>query len=282
MAITQIRGAQLHYEIIGTTGPWVALTPGGRNGMANVRSLAQRVAAHGYRVLIHDRRNCGAADLLLDGEEPEHAVWAEDLHALLGQLDALPAHVGGGSSGCRMALVFALRHPEAVRSLLLWRVTGGSFAAQRLARRYYRDYIEAARAGGMAAVCESEHFRERIAVRPDHRARLLATDVERFIAAMRHWQQGFLDDATLPVLGATEAQLRRIAKPACIFPGNDKTHPRSRGRLLHELIAGSELYELTDRDWDLDVSPPEEAAGLEPMMAQRMVDFLRRHEAATN
>ena len=53
-----------------------------------------------------------------------------------------------------------------MRGLLLWRVTGGRVAAERLARQYYSEYIELAQRGGMAAVCESEYFRERIAAGP--------------------------------------------------------------------------------------------------------------------
>jgi pimeloyl-ACP methyl ester carboxylesterase len=49
---------------------------------------------------------------------------------------------GGSSSGCRLALLLARRHPAAVRGLLLWRVTGGPYAAERLARNYYTQYID--------------------------------------------------------------------------------------------------------------------------------------------
>ena len=48
---------------------------------------------------------------------------------------ALPACVGGRSSGCRLSLMFALRYPQAVRGLRLWRITGGPYAAERLAAR---------------------------------------------------------------------------------------------------------------------------------------------------
>ena len=51
-----------------------------------------------------------------------------------------------------MSLAFALRYPQAVRGLLLWRVTGGVFAAQRLAREYYGQYIAALQAGGYAYI----------------------------------------------------------------------------------------------------------------------------------
>src|SRR5262249_28248930 len=126
MAFTKIRGANIHYEVLGERGPWVALSPGGRRGLDGVQSLGERIAAAGYRVLLHDRRNCGESDVVIDGEDAEFEIWADDLYELLGQHDARPAFAGGSSSGCRLALLLALRHPDAVRGLLLWRVTGGA------------------------------------------------------------------------------------------------------------------------------------------------------------
>ena len=68
--------------------------------------------------------------------------------------------VGGSSAGARLAILFALRHPKALRGLLLWRLTGGQQAVDRLAENYYGKFIKIARAGGMQAVRESEHFAE--------------------------------------------------------------------------------------------------------------------------
>ena len=59
MPTLQIRNAHINYELLGDKGPWVALSPGGRRPLEGVKHLAERVAAKGYRVLIHDRRNCG-------------------------------------------------------------------------------------------------------------------------------------------------------------------------------------------------------------------------------
>src|SRR6202035_3965910 len=162
MPVANIRGVDLHYEILGERGPFVALQPGGRRAGAAVKSLGQKIAEAGYRVVIYDRRNTGASTVAIEGDS-ENDVWADDLHALLGQLDALPAYIGGSSSGCRLALVLALRPPAAVRGLLLWRVTGGAHAAGHLANQYYSSHIEAAKQGGMTAVCAMEHWREVIA-----------------------------------------------------------------------------------------------------------------------
>jgi pimeloyl-ACP methyl ester carboxylesterase len=282
MPYATIRHIQIHYEIIGTGGPWIALAPGGRRGMEGVASLAQRLAAEGYRVLIHDRRNCGASEVSVEGEGSEYEVWADDLHALLQQLKAAPAFVGGSSSGCRLGILLALRHPEAVRGLLLWRVTGGGLAARRLAEKYYGEYIRAAQSGGMAAVCDTEHFRERIAERAANRDCLMRMKPERFIANMTRWNDYFVAGADLPIIGATEAQLRTITAPACIIPGNDNTHPARAAAQLDALLSRSELHTVIAKHYDVDVSPRDEWDAKEDEVARIFVDFLRRSTAATH
>lgn len=278
MPQARIRGATIVYEVLGRDGPWLALSPGGRRGLEDVRSLAERVAKGGFRVLIHDRRNCGASDLVLEGAESEYEIWADDLHALLSELGALPAWAGGRSSGCRMSLLFALRHPEAVRGLLLAAVTGGAFACERLAENYYGQYIKAAEAGGMAAVCETEHFRERIAANPANRARLMGMDVKRFIASMARWREPFATGATLPMIGATEADLRSVRVPTLVVPGNDKTHNRATGERVGRLIPGAETHILLPADKDVDLAH-EDWEAKEGELAQLMIDFMRRNGA---
>ena len=184
MAEAVVRGVHINYEVIGASGPWIALTPGSRRSYAELRGLSAAIASTGYRVLLHDRRNCGASDVAFDGSGSEHEVWADDLHELARQLDALPLFVGGSSAGARLAVLFALRHPKALRGLLLWRLTGGQHAVDRLAENYYGKFIKIARAGGMPAVCESEHFAECIKARPANREHLMRTDVDEFIKVM--------------------------------------------------------------------------------------------------
>src|SRR5215471_13512595 len=181
MPIATVRGADINYEVLGERGPWVALQPGGRRALAGVKSLGEKIAEAGCHVLVYDRRNCGASSVSFDGGSSENEIWAEDLHVLLSQLDALPAYIGGSSSGCRLALLLALRHSADVRGLLLWRVTGGAYAARRLVQNYYTQFIEAVEQGGMEAVCRTEHFAELIASNPANRERLTSMDVERFI-----------------------------------------------------------------------------------------------------
>jgi len=276
MPLAKVRGVNINYKVVGQHGPWVALSPGARRGLDRVEPLAGLLADAGHRVLIHDRRNCGSSDVVIDGEDSEYEIWADDLHELLSQLDALPAIIGGSSSGCRLSLLFALRHSEAVRGLLLWRVTGGRFAAEHLAERYYGQHIKAAKQHGMAAICEGEDFKERIEVRPEHRDMLMKMDPERFIVVMSHWREYFIRGADLPVIGATEESLASITVPACIVPGNDLIHPRHIGENLSHLLPKGELYHLMDKQYDVDLSPHEEWDEKAGEMAAAFADFMKR------
>ena len=276
MTTTRINGVTLNYQVHGDRGPWVALSPGGRRPLDAVGSLARRIAASGYRVLIQDRRNCGASEVSIGSAGAEHEIWASDLHAHLKELDALPAFVGGSSSGCRMAIEFALRYPQAVRGLLLWRVTGGHYAVGRLTEKYYGEYIRAAQQGGMAAVCETDHFRELIAARPENRETLMSMDAARFVDAMSAWDRQFRTGADQPVIGASEAQLKSIAVPACVVPGNDRTHPGAVGATLARLIPHADLHPLMGDDLDVDADAPENWDAKEGALAEILVGCLKR------
>jgi pimeloyl-ACP methyl ester carboxylesterase len=280
MPIVNVNGVNINYEIIGDSGPWIALSPGGRREMSNVRALAEKMAAEGYRVFIHDRRNCGKSDVSFDARQSEYEVWADDLHALLKHFDALPAIIGGGSSGGRLAMLFALRYPRDTSALLLWRVTGGPFAADRLAEQYYSQYIRLAEQGGMDAVAKSEHFAERIAQNPANREKLLELDADTFIGVMRAWREHFNKGAELPVIGATECDLNSIRVPTIIIPGNDRTHSHATGAAAHRMIQGSELYDLWPGDLDIDLFPAEDWASREAEQAAVFARFLARVKAA--
>lgn len=257
MPIADVNGIHVPYQVIGETGGWIALSPGGRRGMDELVPLAGRIAAKGYRVLIHDRRNCGAGELAFDDQRPEFEIWADDLYALMQHLNATPAIVGGFSSGCRMSLLLAFKHPEAVRALLLMRITGGAFAARRLAAKYYTDYIERVEKGGMEALLRDAHFRALIAANPSNLARLQQFDAAAFLRIMKTWRADLEAGAAQPVLGATKAQLKSLTMPTCVIPGTDRTHPIEVGEQVHRLIAGSTWMPMQLKQQDADFIPME-------------------------
>jgi pimeloyl-ACP methyl ester carboxylesterase len=276
MPIAKLRGVALNYEILGDSGPFVALQPGGRRAGSSLRSLGQKIAEAGNRVILYDRRNTGASSIAIDGES-ENQEWADDLYALLREIDAEPAFVGGSSSGCRLALLLALQHPDSVRGLLLWRVTGGAHAAGHLTNQYYTSHIEAARRGGMAAVCQLDHWSEMIGINRQARDALMAFQPDDFVARMERWRQAFQAGADHPVIGLSPAELRSLTMPACIAPGMDPVHPLPAGQAAHRLMPNAEYAEVVTEtratldeafaDWD----------AREGLLAARFIDFLRRH-----
>ena len=213
MARRLVRGVDLEIKVLGNDGPWVALTPGGRRSHAEIVRVAEGIAAQGFRVLLHDRRNTGASEIRIAGEGSEEEIWADDLADLLAQVGAERAFLGGFSSGSRLSMLVALRHPARVRGLLLCRVTGGPTAAARLPENYYGQFIRTAETGGMEAVLATEQYSERIAANPDNRARLLAMNPADYIGTMRRWQALFVAGANHPVMGVTPAELASIRVP---------------------------------------------------------------------
>ena len=274
MPFLNIRGVNLHYRVFGKRGPWLALITGGRRGFNEFIPLAEKIAAHGIRVLLHDRRNTGASDVVIDGKEGEEEIWTDDLYELLGRLEARPAVVGGASSGARTSIITYLRHPDAVRALFLMRLTGGEFAAGRLPEMYYGQFIRAAREGGMAAVCATEQYRERIAANPANRERLMRMDPQRYIEVMSRWLAIFTRGPVAPMYGVTEAELRSIRIPTVVIPGNDKTHSLACGRAIQRLIPGSRLFELPLEDRDVPLIPFSDWAPHEAAIARACADFI--------
>lgn len=285
MPAATISGVTLNYEVLGDDGPWVVLIPGGRRELDGMRVLGAGLAEAGYRVLLHDRRNCGASDVVIGGDGSEQEIWADDAVELARHVGAERAYFGGSSAGCRVSLLVALRHPEAVEGLLLFWVTGGHHAAESLGRNYYTQFIELAEQGGMAAVCASPFFAARIEQQPANGERLMALDPAVFIEVMARWRQFFTDGADLPVIGATEEQLRGIDVPTCIVPGNDQTHPYHVGERLHGILPDSEIHALyDDAGWESRENAPLDERGLDTQ--RRLIpictDFLSRVTAVAS
>jgi pimeloyl-ACP methyl ester carboxylesterase len=284
MPFAHIRGVDINYEVLGDRGPWVVLTTGGRYGMVGVHRLGELLGEAGYRAIVYDRRNCGSSSVSIEGEEPsEQEIWAEDLYALIQHLGASPAYVVGASAGSRTSLIMALKHPEAVRALLLYWVTGGPIAAERLGYNYAGQYVEAAERGGMAAVCETPHFAERIALNPKVRDYLMGLDPKVFIATMNRWWQYFKDDGGRPVIGVSDEDMASIKLPMIVTPGSDDVHRYASAEYLHARVPHSEWYDVytqeehADRvnNWKID----DFIADQQERMAPKYIEYLNQMEA---
>ena len=225
MPIAHVRGVALNYEILGDSGPFVALQPGGRRAGSALRSLASKIAEAGNRVVIYDRRNTGASTIAIDGES-ENQEWADDLHELLREIDARPAFVGGSSSGCRLALLLALQHkrggarPVAVAGDR--RRARGRASDEPVLHLAYRGGAAGRHGGGLQARSLERGDRDQPA---GARCADGARSARTFIGRMNRWRQGFQAGSEHPVIGLSPAELRSMTMPACIVPGMDPVHP---------------------------------------------------------
>ena len=276
MPVVEVRGLKINYEIIGDSGPWFALMPGGRRRYQEILPLAKKIALEGFRVVLHDRRNTGASEISLTADQTEETVWADDLHELLTQLGALPAFIGGSSSGARTSILFCLRNAKDIKGLLLMRVTGGAFAVNRLSENYYGQYIREAKAGGMSRVCQTEAYRERIEANPANEKTLMDIEPKEFVSIMSRLRELFVAGGELPVLGVSEKELKSISTPTIIIPGNDKTHALYTAKIAHEMIPNSQLHQLPTPYQDVDIIPFGDWEQFEPEITKVFTDFMRR------
>jgi pimeloyl-ACP methyl ester carboxylesterase len=281
MPTAKVRGVNIFYQVIGDRGPWVALITGGRRGHDEFVPLATKLANAGYRVVLHDRRNTGRSDVLIEGDVAEEILWLDDLHELMKQLNALPCFVGGSSAGARTAMRFYVRFRNDVRGLLLMRVTGGAFAANRLPEMYYGQFIKEAQKGGMAAVAATEQYQERIAVNPQTRDRLMAMDPKQYVKVMQNWMEQFIASTKTEVFGMTDADLASISVPTIVIPGNDQTHASANGKLAASRIPGAVLHQLPITDQEVPLINYTEWAPYEEEIARVFVETMRRAERRT-
>jgi pimeloyl-ACP methyl ester carboxylesterase len=289
MPYARINDVNLYYEEYGSD-PAVILTPGGRVDHNGLRPIAALLSPH-CRVILHDRRNCGRSDVIIGGDLSEQHLWAEEMAGLLKQISAVPAYAAGGSAGSRTSLALAVRHPEVVKGVFVWEVSGGPRSGELMAHGYYGQYIEAAERGGMAAVAETEFFAQRIKDNPSNRERLMSMDVPTFCSVMRRWQEAFA--APNPVTDLTEEQLKTIKCPVVLFEGNtpDEVHHKSAAEKAHRLVPNSELRPSawTEEEWDVIGQHDHTFPGITAtnrysmkatFYAAQLLEFIARVEAA--
>jgi hypothetical protein len=164
-----------------------------------------------------------------------------------------------------------------VRGLLLLRVTGGPFAAGRLPENYYGQFIRAARQGGMAAVCATEQYQERIKANPRNADYLKTLSPETFIEVMSRWNAIFESGGHHPVMGVSAQELGSLQVPAIVVPGNDKTHASASGLAAHRMIPGAELHRLPIEDQDVPLIPFPDWAPYEDEIADALTTFIAKH-----
>ncbi|MBO0864031.1 MAG: alpha/beta hydrolase, partial [Mycobacterium sp.] len=182
MSSIEVNGGNVVYEILGTSGDLIVLTPGGRfsKEIPGLRPLADAFVDGGYRVLLWDRPNCGASDVQFYGQSESH-MRAETLHGLLTKLGLEPCIIAGGSGGARDSILTTMLYPELVTKLVVWNIVGGIYGTFVLGSYYVVPSILAARGTGMQGVMKVPEWRERIEENPNNKERFLEFDRDEFL-----------------------------------------------------------------------------------------------------
>lgn len=113
----RVRNVELHYVEQGSGEPLILL----HGGQGDYRAWEPQMAAlsPNFRVISYSRRYHFPNHNLLTATNHSAYVEAEDLAAVIKALGLGRVHLVGTSIGAATALVFALKHPEMVRSLVL-------------------------------------------------------------------------------------------------------------------------------------------------------------------
>jgi pimeloyl-ACP methyl ester carboxylesterase len=180
----------------------------------------------GYRAVALDNRGHGRSAKLYEAGDYGAAIMAGDVLRLLDHLGIAQAHVIGYSMGARIAAVFALRHPDRVRSL----VFGGLGANMVRAM---------AGTGPIAHALLAPHIDD--VINPTARtfrafAEQTRSDLKALAACVRQIRE--------PV---AEADIRELRVPVLVAVGTqDVIAGPPEG--LAQLIPGAEAFEIEGRD----------------------------------
>jgi len=250
--VLEIHGGNVVYEILGETGEFIALTPGGRfsKDIPGLRPLAEQLVKGGYRVLLWDRPNCGKSDLQFYGQSESH-MRADTLHQLITGLGIGPCVIAGGSGGARDSILTTILHPEIVTKLVTWNIVGGVYGSFVLGSYYIVPSIQAVRGLGIKGLLGVSEWQERIAENPANKDRILAMDADGFLKVMLRWLNAFVPKPGQAIPGVDDALFDDIRVPTLIIRGgeNDWDHPKRTSLEVSCLIKGSRLI---DPPWPED------------------------------
>src|SRR5215475_3979152 len=281
MASAIIDGIATRYEVLGSGPPLLMYAPGGFN--ATIETWRQQGVYAKIKLLDHlpkkytcimfDRRECGES-----GGRVERVTWAHFVQqgkGLLDHLNIARAHLMGGCMGCCPVMAFAVQHPEAVLSMILYWPVGG--ARYRInAHQRFAEHLAFVQQHGLDAVVkvvsqEGKPFNADARGGPwasvIRRDRAFADafvrqNLEQYKLIVTAMGRALFDRDTAP--GAEPEDLMRVDIPAFIIPGRDASHATSAARYLEECLPRVEY-------WDVAVADQTEAT-----VPAGMLDFLDR------
>lgn len=261
MPIAHIEGINTRYELVGAGPPLLMFSPGGFDATVEkwsslgiyAKTQPLSFLSQHFQCILFDRRECGQS-----GGRVEPITWlhyAAQAKALLDYLGFEKAHLMGGCMGCAPVVAFAVAHPQATLSMLLfwpvggakYRISGQARFAQHitfvqeqtlaevvaLARSSDKSFAEDPRGGPWVAVLRSDAA---------FAANYLTLDKANYLQTVQQMQAHLLDRDTAP--GTEPEELLRLNIPALVVPGRDASHATSAARYLEECLPGAQYWDM--------------------------------------
>lgn len=231
-------GLRLHYDESGSGSPLVLLHGFGCHG--GIWADAVEVYRKHFRVLVPDMRGCGRSEAAQPGFGPREL--ADDIVALLDHLQITRAHFAGWSLGGAVGLEFALNHPQRLISLSLH----SSFAGGRT--EYQKNWItmrkqiilSGNRDLDLATRIIGFFSPEFVNAHPDRIEEFKRRELANPYPGT---EIGLTGQNTAAQQHEARDRLHALAAPTLITVGSaDRTTLPAQSRLMHERIAGSELF----------------------------------------
>ncbi len=272
MPTTLIDGIVTHYEVRGAGPPLLMFSPGGFDATLDKWAslgVYERIGfldhlPQKYTCIVFDRRETGRS-----GGRVESVSWGHFVTQAKGLLDHLgysAAHLLGGCMGCSAALAFAVAHPQATRSMVLyWPVGGAHFRIKGQGR--FAEHLALVESQGLAGVVDhilksTDTFGRDprvgpwapvVRADPEFAAKYAKIDVERYKRVLSEMAGVLYDRDAAP--GAEPEDLMELEIPALIVPGRDPAHATSAARYLEECLPNSEYWDILPEDQTEDVVP---------------------------
>lgn len=112
-----------------------------------------------HRLIFYDQRGSGRSAVNLTADDMSMAHFVEDINFLMAELQIEKVHLLGHSFGGLIAMQFAIKYPEKVKSLILCNSVAASKEFDELSARNQQEAMTPQDDAARKAIFASEHFK---------------------------------------------------------------------------------------------------------------------------